>query len=99
MRKKDADSILSLRLPAGEAERLQDAAKARGTTISRVARQAIAAGLRPRSGAPLSYGIANQREDVTLSVSIRCAVKAEARTVGGLMVEMMTDTPARCDWP
>lgn len=88
MRKKDADSVLSLRLPMKEAELLQNEAKSRGTTISRLARQAIASGLRPMPSAPMSYGLASQRPDVTLSVSMFGASVPEARTTGGFTVEI-----------
>ena len=88
MRRKDADAILSLRLPAEGAERLQQEAKSRGTTVSRLARQALTSGLRPALSAPLSYGIADQRPDVTLSVSMFGTTAAEARTSGGLTVEI-----------
>jgi hypothetical protein len=57
-------------------------------TISRVARQAIAAGMRSMAVAPLTYGIPDQRPDVTLRVSILGHSSTEARTAGGLMVEI-----------
>jgi hypothetical protein len=88
MRKKDADAVLSLRVPAEDAERLQHEAKSRGTTISKLARQALASGLRPAPVAPLSYGIADQRPGVTLSVSVFGASVPEARTSGGLSAEV-----------
>jgi len=92
MRKKDADSVLSLRLPTKDAERLQNEAKSRGTTISKLAREAIASGLRPAPVAPLSYGIASQRPDVTLSVSMFGVGLPEARTGGALTMESLSST-------
>ena len=86
MRKQDGDAVLSLRLPADEAERLTREAEARGTTVSRVARQALAAGLRPLPAAPLSYGLVGQPSDMTLSVSTYGPSMPEARTTGGLVV-------------
>lgn len=88
MRKKDADAVLSLRISAEYAELLRREAKSRGTTISRLARQALVSGLRPASGAPLSYGLAGQRPGVTLSISMYGSVMAEARTAGGLTAEI-----------
>jgi len=71
MRQKDEDSVLSLRLPADEAELLRNEAESKGTTISRAARRALASGLKPVAvhTARLTYSLASQRPDVVLGIA------------------------------
>lgn len=86
MRKKDADSVLSLRLPANEAARLQREARSRGMTVSRLAREALARGLAEASRNSLSYGVAS---GAPLSIVTAGIGLPETRTVGVLALEVV----------
>lgn len=83
--------VLSLRFPARDAERLRQEADARGTTISWLARKALAASLHPLALPPLSYGIADPPPGVSLSVSRSGVIAAEAQTLGCLSVERLEE--------
>lgn len=85
MRKIDDDSVFSLRLPRRDAERLQHAARARGVTISRMAREAIAVGLQAANGGGLSYGITS---NAPLSISMVGFGLPATTTSGGLAAEL-----------
>lgn len=84
LKKRDEDSVFSLRLPAKDAERLAREARSRGTTISTMARQAIASGLTSMAGASLSYGAPSGG---TLSISMVGVDLPETSTGGALVAE------------
>lgn len=84
MRKQHDDFVLSLRLPAQDAERLTHAARARGITISAMARLAIMRGLTSTAGTWLSYGAPS---GAPLSLSLVGNSLPATRTVGGLSLD------------
>ena len=80
--RKGTDSVISLRLPADEAARLQDEADTKGTTISKVARRALTAGLRPIPTPPLSYGIASPGSSLSIATRGSADFTHVVRTTG-----------------
>jgi hypothetical protein len=71
MRRIQEDSVLSLRLAPEEAQLLKQEAEARGTSVSKVARRAIATGLKPvrMQSRRISYALGSRSPDVDLGIA------------------------------
>lgn len=85
MKEQDNEAVFSLRLPARLAERLKTQARLRSITISRMAREAIAAGLAARSRAGVTYGCSSV---ATLSIVLVGIGLPETWTTGGLALKI-----------